>query len=203
MSSHCYKKYAFFLPRKWLKTACFCIEDVILLLHDRWGWSYVSVIYLNFLHVLNNPAYQTRIFTFTFTLITMVLQLMNSLFYCLSWKCERGFPTRKTRSRTQKKYQFSPLREGLPTVVPLLTYPLHISILAPARGASVWPGIHFDRSEFQFSPLREGLRLPAEWVQRRRSNFNSRPCERGFAVCHPDFVVADISILAPARGASQ
>ena len=29
MSSHCYKKYAAFLPRKWLKTAYFCIEDVI------------------------------------------------------------------------------------------------------------------------------------------------------------------------------
>ena len=29
MSSHCHKKYAAFLPRKWLKTACFCIEDVI------------------------------------------------------------------------------------------------------------------------------------------------------------------------------
>ena len=29
MSSHCYKKYAAFLPQKWLKTAYFCIEDVI------------------------------------------------------------------------------------------------------------------------------------------------------------------------------
>ena len=29
MSSHCYKKYAAFLPRKWLKTAYLCIEDVI------------------------------------------------------------------------------------------------------------------------------------------------------------------------------
>ena len=29
MSSHCYKKYAALLPPKWLKTAYFCIEDVI------------------------------------------------------------------------------------------------------------------------------------------------------------------------------
>lgn len=41
MSSHCYKKYAAFLPRKWLKTAYFCIEDVILLLQDGWGGCYV------------------------------------------------------------------------------------------------------------------------------------------------------------------
>ena len=27
MSSHCYKKYAAFLPWEWLKTACFWIED--------------------------------------------------------------------------------------------------------------------------------------------------------------------------------
>ena len=36
MSSHCYKKYAAFLPRKWLKTAYFCIEDVILLSQGKW-----------------------------------------------------------------------------------------------------------------------------------------------------------------------
>ena len=31
MSSHCHKKYAAFLPPKWLKTAYFCIEDVMSL----------------------------------------------------------------------------------------------------------------------------------------------------------------------------
>lgn len=41
MSSHCYKKYAAFLPQKWLKTAYFCIEDVILLSQSRWGGCYV------------------------------------------------------------------------------------------------------------------------------------------------------------------
>ena len=41
MSSHCYKKYAAFLPRKWLKTAYFCIGNVILLSQNRWGGCYV------------------------------------------------------------------------------------------------------------------------------------------------------------------
>ena len=35
------KKYAAFLPRKWLKTAYFCIEDLILLLQNGGGY-YVS-----------------------------------------------------------------------------------------------------------------------------------------------------------------
>ena len=36
------EKYEAFLPRKWLKTAYFCIEDVILLLQDGWGGCYVG-----------------------------------------------------------------------------------------------------------------------------------------------------------------
>lgn len=113
MSSHCHKKHAAFLPWKWLKTACFCIEDAILLLQDGWGGCNVSVIYINFLHILNNPAYQTRIFTF-YVYPYYYGFTANELSFLLPWKCERGFVSHGLHVGCHK----------------------FISIHAPARGTS-------------------------------------------------------------------
>ena len=55
---------------------------------------------------------------------------------------------------------------------------------------------------FQFTPLREGRR---RWGQGRRSrpaDFNSRPCERGDTAAAVDQERMNISIHAPARGAT-
>ena len=120
-------------------------------------------------------------------------------------------------------FQFTPLREGLPVDMILVCLcfnfnsrpcergfsfdrytntPVHISIHAPARGASqIWDLIlayssyfnsrpcergfrsaHSNRSAiavFQFTPLREGL-LHALVGISHAFYFNSRPCERGF-----------------------
>ena len=78
-----------------------------------------------------------------------------------------------------------------------------ISILAPARGATP-PVFRFRESldGFQFSPLREGRPRSGSSPQ-RRPYFNSRPCERGDASQAPRFHQAAISILAPARGATD
>ena len=78
------------------------------------------------------------------------------------------------------KFQFSPLREGRPI-----------------------PAVHCaGTSLFQFSPLREGrprpMRSPAQSVY-----FNSRPCERGDITLEEAKAGMSISILAPARGATE
>ena len=93
----------------------------------------------------------------------------------------RGATGPARRSRPNPLFQFTPLREGRP--------------MRKYRAIRM--------KQFQFTPLREGRRtlLPGAG---RRDYFNSRPCERG------DFVPArlcwdhwQISIHAPARGATR
>ena len=56
---------------------------------------------------------------------------------------------------------------------------------------------------FQFSPLREGRRT-CTWTANTVRYFNSRPCERGdFSAAYQEYLAANISILAPARGATR
>ena len=77
-----------------------------------------------------------------------------------------------------------------------------ISIHAPARGASVMCRVLTKlKREFQFTPLREGL-LNSIIFSSYPVNFNSRPCERGFAEAEHCIIGHPISIHAPARGAS-
>ena len=103
-----------------------------------------------------------------------------SLSYFNSRPCERG-DTRWCKSCTGgTKFQFTPLREG--------------------RRTTSWT--RFYPALFQFTPLREGRRQG--WsCPPCRTNFNSRPCERGdhdpFRLCPMDY---QISIHAPARGAT-
>ena len=76
-------------------------------------------------------------------------------------------------------FQFTPLREGLLVKRKIFLF----SIL------------------FQFTPLREGL-LPFHRYVAPCTNFNSRPCERGFNIVNKENLAFRISIHAPARGAS-
>ena len=79
-----------------------------------------------------------------------------------------------------RQFQFSPLREGRLALVLFAHQVAHISILAPARGATKVLAADDGAMIFQFSPLREG-----------------RPARiRAFQFSVP------ISILAPARGAT-
>ena len=104
--------------------------------------------------------------------------------------------------------------------------PALISIHAPARGATL-PGQQVVPAVlvFQFTPLREGRRVsggalyslflfqftplregrPMQFTARRATptHFNSRPCERGDRPCLPVSRPAEISIHAPARGATR
>ena len=59
---------------------------------------------------------------------------------------------------------------------------LRISIHAPARGATREVVAVSAKRLFQFTPLREG-RPTCGAKNRRRTDFNSRPCERGDAAC--------------------
>ena len=75
-------------------------------------------------------------------------------------------------------FQFTPLREGLRYHEWEITT-AGISIHAPARGAST-----------------------LLFLRQSKTYFNSRPCERGFAIPKGDKHCWKISIHAPARGAS-
>lgn len=70
-----------------------------------------------------------------FTPITMVLQLMNSLFYFLENARGASFPMACT-SAVINSFQFTPLQEGLRDYNIRLWRAGYISIHAPARGAS-------------------------------------------------------------------
>ena len=98
-------------------------------------------------------------------------------------------------------FQFAPLREGrLPggSFQP----PGQISIRAPARGAT-GPMVSVSGIVgFQFAPLREG-RPRRTFFLRVRADFNSRPCERGDDEAKRIGLIAQISIHAPARGATS
>ena len=121
-------------------------------------------------------------------------------------------------------FQSTPLREGRPIPRQAFQGVAHVSIHAPARGAtwaeewerfvkavsihapargatSFQPPIHHCH-QFQSTPLREGRR----WhmlVEGKSGGFNPRPCARGDL----DFVELDriggVSIHAPARGATS
>ena len=79
---------------------------------------------------------------------------------------------------------------------------IQISIHAPARGASIRKGRKMWPVLFQFTPLREGLQSNANKIS-SGIHFNSRPCERGFPSCSGILPGKNISIHAPARGASK
>ena len=103
------------------------------------------------------------------------------------------------------RFQFSPLREGRPVRLCRHHTAAPISILAPARGATLdfKSFAEVDRL-FQFSPLREGRPQDFRESFNRLNDFNSRPCERGdMKTNNSQSVNADISILAPARGATR
>ena len=76
-----------------------------------------------------------------------------------------------------------------------------ISIPAPARGATWRLTVGTDGALFQFPPLREG-RPRRRLASGSWSYFNSRPCERGDQTQHTVALECDISIPAPARGAT-
>ena len=124
-------------------------------------------------------------------------------YYFNSRPCERGFilgyanpneaikisihaPARGASSKTKsvpyaEKFQFTPLREGLPSNLSMIAFCLFISIHAPARGAS-FSGCTLDPVIFYFNsrPCERGF--PVEvGILFRLSDFNSRPCERGFS----------------------
>ena len=115
----------------------------------------------------------------------------------------RGATTAWIFYRMQKPlFQFTPLREGRRMDRHFVPGLYIISIHAPARGATVRVEYDINSLVFQFTPLREGRLLCAPWRSVER-NFNSRPCERGDAPLLPETTFYEISIHAPARGATR
>ena len=87
---------------------------------------------------------------------------VHALFYGVlgdfnSRPCERGDTVGIMRMGKEYLFQFSPLREGRRAMPGLVSRTVTISILAPARGATVTIGLHSAIGTY----------------------FNSRPCERG------------------------
>ena len=133
----------------------------------------------------------------------------------------RGDQARTIIGASGIQFQCLNLREGgLSGLFSTMTGAMSISIPAPARGATRGKSSHRAPELFQFPPLREGrqqLRLEAtpdaqfqfpplregrRRDQRTEKHFNSRPCERGDRADAPGHNVSQISIPAPARGAT-
>ena len=122
------------------------------------------------------------------------------------------------------QFQFSPLREGR-RANETVTIVQFISILAPARGATRSCACRIVRKTFQFSPLREGRRcsrrvtrrwkvfqfsplregrLDRKLYQEFRKIFQFSPLREGRLYQVIDGLASmEISILAPARGATH
>ena len=100
--------------------------------------------------------------------------------YFYSRPCERGFASGDNSSCLSVEFQFTPLREGLQRAMPKRCGVFLISIHAPARGAS---GSSPRRSSYKtisiHAPARGASSTRMVFV-RLCTDFNSRPCERGF-----------------------
>ena len=99
-------------------------------------------------------------------------------------------------------FQFTPLREGRREKVAKENIKKDISIHAPARGATSPQSLVDDLLKFQFTPLREGRPLQRWKHNHICGHFNSRPCERGDWNVNGLWAAGNISIHAPARGAT-
>ena len=102
-----------------------------------------------------------------------------------------------------EQFQFTPLREGRQRCCYQKALQPHISIHAPARGATeVLPGDTFS-VEFQFTPLREG-RLVGLLSKSVDAIFQFTPLREGRqAPQGASLLPLCISIHAPARGATE
>ena len=80
---------------------------------------------------------------------------------------------------------------------------IQISILAPARGATVLSTLsNLYSSNFNSRPCERGDLSDGHFGLRQRADVNSRPCERGDMQEACKKALSAISILAPARGAT-
>jgi len=110
-------------------------------------------------------------------------------------------PSPRQTSRSLQGFNPRPCARGDLTAPVIKTLPL-VSIHAPARGATqnaIASGIS---GQFQSTPLREGRRNQYH-ISCRLSCFNPRPCARGDEFPEIDPLNDDVSIHAPARGATQ
>ena len=136
----------------------------------------------------------------------------------------RGDAGINTPDDITKLFQFTPLREGRrmpPNIIfEQRAISIHapprgatpgglqreggraISIHAPPRGATHFPPRTITRGVFQFTPLREGRPDRYRSIS-SRAYFNSRPSARGDQEERAGFVIDNISIHAPPRGATS
>ena len=108
--------------------------------------------------------------------------------YFNSRPCERGFGTKQRMDAVTNNFNSRPCERGFGLLRKKVREP-DISIHAPARGASASKRSRGLWGTFQFTPLREGL-LYDQTSMADSSDFNSRPCERGFCMlrsgpCYP------------------
>ena len=79
---------------------------------------------------------------------------------------------------------------------------LRVSIHAPARGATFSFHFFWCHNMFQSTPLHEGRRQ-ASWLKSVFCRFNPRPCTRGDRHMIGGGMTFNVSIHAPARGATK
>ena len=118
--------------------------------------------------------------------------------------CARGDQAvRQTRCERQP-FQFPPLREGRLLPHPYRQQPRHFNSRPCARGDRKGPCCPHRRTYFNSRPCARGDTAALSRPETASSYFNSRPCARGDPhACAVGVFVIDISIPAPARGATQ
>ena len=117
--------------------------------------------------------------------------------------CERGDDLRRRQTVRERKFQFTPLREGRRSRRAAKEDTQRISIHAPARGAThsadIQDGVIV---QFQFTPLREG-RPQGACLVLILLVFQFTPLREGRLIHTAIFILqSNISIHAPARGAT-
>ena len=128
-----------------------------------------------------------------------LLSFLRRLFHAPIVPLVRGATPQPVRPGNAPRFQFTPLREGRLQTGPFLRF-LAISIHAPARGATAGPAGETGPVDFNSRPCERGDQYRREsfapWY------FNSRPCERGDRRDQKEIPGKQISIHAPARGAT-
>ena len=105
-------------------------------------------------------------------------------------------------SKVPGAFQFSPLREGRRQEWKDWIESINISILAPARGATIYDALCLGYPQISILAPARGATPRTGLAATAPAHFNSRPCERGDSYNQQQCVTTPISILAPARGAT-
>ena len=111
-------------------------------------------------------------------------------------------PGEQIQSEVHRDFNSRPCERGDWTMMPTSWQTINFNSRPCERGDTLQQMQLANIGIFQFPPLREGRRGRVQFYKYPPVYFNSRPCERGDGSDFAGMAINNISIPAPARGAT-